>query len=137
MLGKYFLHDVNTECDWLNGAFLFFRRSLMEYFPGKKLDDRFFMYAEDQLWCEQAKEAGFRNYFLATTTIVHVNSGSSSIKRQLRNRQVMFKHELALVKRRKGSGPYYIHFAAIFGAKELTRNFIKWLLYILSGKMLR
>lgn len=137
MLGKYFRHDVSIECDWLNGAFLLFKRDLLDHFPNKKLDDRFFMYAEDQLWCEQAKEAGFRNYFYADTTIVHVNSGSSSIKRQLHNRQVMLKHELALVRRRKGAGLYYFFFALIYGAKEMGRNAVKWLLYYLFGKTLR
>ncbi|MFM7672888.1 MAG: glycosyltransferase family 2 protein [Bacteroidota bacterium] len=137
MLGKYFRHDVSTDCDWLNGAFLFFERRLVIHFPEGKLDDRFFMYAEDQLWCEQAREAGCRNYFYAGTTVVHVNSGSSSVRRQLQNRQVMFRHELDIVRRRKGTGFYYVLFVMIFGFKEYSRNAIKWIVYQLTGRLLR
>jgi GT2 family glycosyltransferase len=95
------------------------------------------MYAEDQLWCEQARKAGYRNYFYAGTTIVHVNSGSSSVKRQLHNRQVMFNHELAIVRRRKGAGWYYVVFLLVYGFKEYTRNAIKWLVYQLTGRLIR
>jgi GT2 family glycosyltransferase len=137
MLGKYFRHDVDLECDWLNGAFLFFKKSLLDSFSNKKLDNRFFMYAEDQLWCEQAKEAGFRNYFIADTTIVHVNSGSSSVRKQLTNRATMFRHELAIMRRRKGMGVYYGCFYLIYGLKEQSRNAIKWILYQLTGRLIR
>jgi len=137
MLGKYFKHDLSLDCDWLNGAFLFFEHRLLSHFPDGKLDDRFFMYAEDQLWCEQARESGLRNYFFADTTIVHVNSGSSSVRRQLQNRQVMFRHELAIVRRRKGVGLYYGLFVLLFGFKEYTRNAIKWTVYQLTGRLIR
>ena len=137
MLGKYFKHDLSLDCDWLNGAFLFFERRLLSHFPDGKLDDRFFMYAEDQLWCEQARESGLRNYFFADTTIVHVNSGSSSVRRQLQNRQVMFRHELAIVRRRKGVGLYYGLFVLLFGFKEYTRNAIKRIAYQLTGRLIR
>lgn len=137
MLGKYFRHDRSLACDWLNGAFLLFERRLLDQFPQQKLDDRFFMYAEDQLWCEQAIEQGRHNYFIADTTIVHVNSGSSSIRKQLSNRQTMFRHELAILKRRKGIGVYYLLFVIIFGLKEYTRNAIKWLYYQLTGRLIR
>lgn len=137
MLGQYFKHDRSLDCDWLNGAFLLFDRRLLSQFSGGRLDDRFFMYAEDQLWCEQAREAGLRNYFFAGTTIVHVNSGSSSVKRQLQNRQVMFRHELAIVRRRKGVGLYYGLFVLLFGFKEYTRNAIKWMAYRLTGRLIR
>ena len=137
MLGKYFKHDLSLDCDWLNGAFLFFERRLLSHFTDGKLDDRFFMYAEDQLWCEQARESGLRNYFFADTTIVHVNSGSSSVRRQLQNRQVMFRHELAIVRRRKGVGLYFGLFVLLFGFKEYTRNAIKWIAYQLTGRLIR
>lgn len=137
MLGKYFRHNRSLVCDWLNGAFLLFERHLLDLFPNKKLDDRFFMYAEDQLWCEQAKEQGLYSYFVADTTIVHVNSGSSSLRKQLSNRLTMFRHELAIMKRRKGFGIYYLLFALVFGCKEYIRNGIKWLYYQLTGRLIR
>lgn len=136
LLGKYFRHDKPLECDWLNGAFLLFRRDLLRSFQAGKLDDRFFMYAEDQLWCEQAKDLGYHNFFTPATTIIHVNSGSSSIRKQLSNRQTMFRHELMIMRQRKGMGLYYFAFAVLFGVKEYTRNAIKWVYYQLTGRLI-
>ena len=78
MLGKYFKGDFDTECDWINGAFLIFNRSILDQLPGGKLDERFFMYGEDHLWSYQIKKLGYRNYFYSGTSIVHINNASTS-----------------------------------------------------------
>lgn len=137
MRGKYFRHDANIECDWVNGAFLLFPRKILEQLPGEKLDDRFFMYGEDQLWCEQIKRLGYKILFFAETTIMHIGSGSADLSTQLKLRKVMMKHELEIMRLRKGSGLYYYVFAAIYVSKESIRNFIKAIVLRLSGKMLR
>lgn len=137
MLGKYFRHDADTECDWLNGAFFMFRKQLVEKMPGNKLDERFFMYGEDQLWCEQVKAMGLRNLFFAGTTIIHINSGSTSPARQLALRKVMMKHELEIMRLRKGKGIYYFLFSILFVTKEAARNFIKFIYFKLTGKQVR
>jgi len=64
MLGKYFKCDESIDCDWVNGAFMVFEKKILDHLPQRKLDDRFFMYGEDQLWCEQVKNLGFRVVFL-------------------------------------------------------------------------
>jgi len=137
MLGKYFKHDENIECDWLNGAFFLFPRKILEQLPGKKLDDRFFMYGEDQLWCEQIKELGFRILFFAESTIIHIGTGSAQHSSQIKIRKIMMKHELEIMRLRKGSVFYYYVFAFIYVLKESVRNFIKSIVLRLSGKMLR
>jgi GT2 family glycosyltransferase len=137
MLGKYFRHDENIACDWLNGAFLLFPRKLVEQMPGKKLDDRFFMYGEDQLWCEQAKLLGYARLFNAGTTIIHLNSGSTERSKQVALRRTMMKHELEIMRLRKGRGLYYFLFKLIFGVKEGTRNLIKSIVFRLTGKIIR
>jgi GT2 family glycosyltransferase len=137
MLGKYFRHDQDMECDWLNGAFFLFPSKILNELPGKKLDDRFFMYGEDQLWSEQIKKLGYSNYFFAGTTIIHISSGSTAISKQLALRRTMMKHELIIMKERKGSGLYYFLFKCIFVAKEGTRNFLKRVIFALTGKLLR
>jgi len=137
MLGKYFRHDKDMECDWLNGAYFLFPRKIIGELPGNKLDDRFFMYGEDQLWCEQIKKLGYKNQFFAGTSIIHINSGSTELKKQLALRKTMMKHELAIMKERKGRGVYYFFFKCIYVAKEGTRNLIKGILFRLTGKMLR
>jgi GT2 family glycosyltransferase len=137
MLGKYFRHDENTTCDWVNGAFFMFPRAVLEHLPGKKLDDRFFMYGEDQLWCEQIGKLGLPTVFFAGTTIVHINSGSTSREKQLALRKSMMRHELEIMRLRKGNGAYYVFFKIIYVFKETTRNLIKALIFRLTGKILR
>ena len=109
----------------------------MEQFHNKKLDDRFFMYGEDHLWCYQIKQLGYRILFFAESTIVHIGSGSANISCQLELRNVMMKHELEIMRLRKGKGVYYYIFAMIYVSKEKIRNFIKRIVLKLSGKMLR
>ncbi len=137
MLGKYFRHDEDMQCDWLNGAFFLFRRNILEKMPGKKLDDTFFMYGEDQLWCEQIKALGYRNLFFAGTTIIHINSGSTSSSKQLALRKIMMQHELEIMRLRKGRGVYYFFFKIFFVSKESARNLVKSIWFKLTGKMIR
>ena len=137
MLGKYFRCDEDTECDWVNGAFFMFLKNIVSALPGKKLDDRFFMYGEDQLWCMQIKRLGYRIIFYAGTTIIHLQGGSAGIKKQLALRKTMMRHELEIMKWRKGTGIYYLVFALIYGFKETTRNFIKWIGLKITGKLIR
>ncbi len=137
MLGKYFRHERDTECDWVNGAFFLFPRMVIEKLPEKKLDDRFFMYGEDQLWCGQIRNLGYAIRFYAGTTIIHINSGSTGIAKQLKLRKTMRKHELEIMRTRKGKGIYYFLFKFIYVAKEGSRNFIKSILFRLTGKLLR
>ncbi len=137
MLGKYFRHDENMECDWVNGAFFLFPKKILEIFPVKKLDGRFFMYGEDQLWCEQASNAGYKIFFYADTTIIHINSGSTGLSKQLSLRKTMMKHELEIMKLRQGKGFYYYAFKMIYGFKEGSKNLIKKIYYKLTGKLIR
>lgn len=137
MLGKYFRHDENINCDWVNGAFIMFSRNILAQLPGNKLDDRFFMYGEDQLWCEQIKASGYKVVFFSGTTIIHINSGSTDKKKQLALRKRMMKHELEIMRFRKGLGVYYYLFALIYSLKEIGRNLIKAFVLKLSGKMIR
>ena len=137
MLGKYFKHDTDIECDWVNGAFFLFPRNILEKLPGKKLDDRFFMYGEDQLWSEQIKNIGFKIYFYSQTTIIHINSGSTDLSKQLSLRKTMMKHELEIMKWRKGNGLYYFVFRFVYVTKETARNLIKSIIFRQTGRLVR
>ena len=137
MMGKYFRHDKDAWCDWVNGAFFLLRKQVLDKLPGKKLDDRFFMYGEDHLWCEQVRKAGYRVFFFAGTTIIHINSGSTDTSKQLQLRKTMMKHELEIMRARKGSGLYYQLFKGIYTTKEGARNLVKKLVFRSSGKIMR
>lgn len=137
MLGQFFKHDESLEADWVNGAYFLLPMAVIKQFPGHKLDERFFMYGEDVLWCEQIKNLGYKIFFQAETTIVHISSGSTDLTKQLRLRKVMVKHEMAIMAQRKGKGVYYVCFSVLYVGKEYLRYAIKWLVFQLSGRLLR
>jgi GT2 family glycosyltransferase len=137
MLGKYFRHDESMECDWLNGAFFLFPASILAQLEEGKLDERFFMYGEDQLWCEQIRKKGYSIYFFAGTTIVHIHSGSTDPKKQLALRRTMMKHERKIMQLRKGKGLYYILFNIIYTLKEGVRNLVKRIIFRSTRRMIR
>jgi GT2 family glycosyltransferase len=137
MLGKYFKNDFNCSCDWVNGAFFIFRKKLLNHFPDHKLDDRFFMYAEDQLWCWQFNQLGYTNYFYSETFIIHINNASTKLEKRLQLLKIMFAHELAVMRERKGQGLYYLIFVFIYGTKEWVRFFVKSIVLRVFGKMMR
>lgn len=78
MLNQYFKGDFNTRVDWCNGAYFMLCKDTLQDLPGRKLDDRYFMYGEDQLWCYQMIQAGYINYYFAGASIVHIGSASTS-----------------------------------------------------------
>lgn len=137
MLGQFFQHDESLEADWVNGAYFLLPKSVIQLLPGGKFDERFFMYGEDVLWCEQIKNLGYKIYFQANTTIIHISSGSTDLAKQLRLRKVMVKHELAIMAQRKGKGVYYTCFSLLFVGKEYLRYSIKWLVFKITGRLIR
>lgn len=136
MLGRYFKADFDAECDWLNGAFFMFRKDILQKLPHQKLDDRFFMYGEDHLWCMQFKQLGYRHQFLSATQIMHINSGSTDIKKQLQLKRVMMKHEVEIMKYASSSAINLFFLKMIYLFKENARYLIKWMVQKLSGRIL-
>lgn len=126
MLNQYFKGDRNTYADWVSGAFMMFHKAILDKLPGKKLDERFFMYGEDQLWCYQFTELGYRNYYLSETTVIHINNASTEPGKQLQLVTKFFDLEMQIMEYRKGGKTLYYHiYSAIYTAKEMMRYYIK------------
>jgi GT2 family glycosyltransferase len=136
MLGKYFRYDADIECDWIGGAFFMVPKRIIDQLPDKKLDERFFMYGEDQIWCAQIRKLGYKIYFFSGTTVIHIHSGSTELSKQIAMRKLHMKHELQIMELRKGRGLYYYIFKAIFVTKETTRNLIKSTILRLTGRLM-
>jgi GT2 family glycosyltransferase len=85
--GRYYLsyldEDQITDVDSVVGAFLMIRRSVVEQIG--PLDERFFMYSEDEDWCWRAKQAGGRVVY-HPRVVVHHAKGASTSKNRLRMR---------------------------------------------------
>lgn len=137
MLGKYFNNDRSVECDWVNGAFFMLPAAVVRELPDQKLDERFFMYGEDVLWCEQIKKLGYKVYFFADSTIVHIAGASTNFRRQLQLKKVMLRNELLIMAHRKGRGLYYYVFALLYGSKEYFRYLIKWGVFSITGRLIK
>ncbi len=125
MLNQYFKGDYNTYADWVSGAFMMFQRSALNKLPGKKLDERFFMYGEDQLWCYQFYELGYTSFYFADTTVIHIHNASTEPSKQLLLLKKFLALELKIMEYRKGKTLYYYTFSAILTGKEMLRYYIK------------
>ena len=79
IFNKYYLGylspDITVESDVLVGSFLWLRKSISDKIGG--LDNSFFMYGEDIDLSYRIKTAGFKNYYLADTTIIHYKGEST------------------------------------------------------------
>ncbi len=77
--GRYYLsyldEDAVADVDSIVGAFMLIRRSVIDAIG--MLDERFFMYCEDEDWCWRAKQAGGRVVY-HPGLVVHHRKGSST-----------------------------------------------------------
>lgn len=67
--------DENHEVDVLSGAFMMIRKSALDQIG--LLDENFFMYGEDIDISYRIKQAGYKNYYLADTSIIHYKGEST------------------------------------------------------------
>lgn len=83
LLGSFFDHNKSVIVDWVWGAYFMFRKDLLDQMHGNKLDDSYFMYAEDMQWCWDIRKLGYEIHYCADTTVVHLMGGSSANKKDL------------------------------------------------------
>jgi GT2 family glycosyltransferase len=70
---------VARDVDWLGGAFLWIRGSLLRRIGG--LDEDFFFYGEDIEFCHRVWQAGYRCFYDPTRSITHLGGSSSDPSR--------------------------------------------------------
>ncbi|WP_165917250.1 glycosyltransferase family 2 protein [Flaviaesturariibacter aridisoli] len=79
VFGRYHLghlsEHANHEVDVLAGAFMFIPRAVLDEVGS--FDEAFFMYGEDVDLSYRIQEAGYKNYYLADTTIIHFKGEST------------------------------------------------------------
>jgi len=90
--GKYHLGYLNQnethQIDILSGAFMMIRKSVLDEIGD--LDEHFFMYGEDIDLSYRIAKAGYRNYYLANTSIIHYK-GESTKKSSINYVVVFYK----------------------------------------------
>jgi N-acetylglucosaminyl-diphospho-decaprenol L-rhamnosyltransferase len=68
-------YEHPTDPDWVTGAALMIRRSLLEEIGG--FDEGFFMYCEDIDICKRVRERGYALRFEPSATMTHVGGASA------------------------------------------------------------
>jgi GT2 family glycosyltransferase len=74
LLGGYFDHTTSLYCDWIWGTFFLSKKELLKDLPHGKLDDSFFLYFEDVVWCKQLQNLGKKIHYFADFSILHYHS---------------------------------------------------------------
>ena len=67
--------DDTYEVDAVSGSFMMINRKVFEKIGG--LDEKFFMYGEDLDWCFRVQQAGWKVYYVPTTSIIHYKGEST------------------------------------------------------------
>ena len=98
--GRYHLghlsNNATHEVDVLAGAFLMVRRTVLKTVG--VFDELFFMYVEDVDLSYRIQKAGYKNYYLADTTIIHFK-GESTKKSSINYVRVFYKAMSQFVKK--------------------------------------
>ena len=92
--------EQNHEVDVLAGAYLMVRHSVLQKVGS--FDEAFFMYGEDVDLSYRIQKAGFKNYYLADTTIIHFKGEST--KRGSLNYVRMFYYAMSVFVRKHYGG---------------------------------
>jgi O-antigen biosynthesis protein len=133
LFGRYHLGfldiDKIHEVEILSGAFMFLRNEAL----GKTglLDEDFFMYGEDIDLSYRLIKAGYKNYYLPETTIIHYKGEST--KKGSVNYVVVFYNAMIIFARKHFSKKnarlfsFFINLAIWFrAALAISRRFVKW-----------
>jgi GT2 family glycosyltransferase len=98
--GQYHLgyldKNENHEVEVLSGAFMFFRGELLHQIGG--FDEDYFMYGEDIDLSFQVIKQGYKNYYIADTSIIHYK-GESTKKGSLNYVKVFYEAMLIFAKK--------------------------------------
>ncbi len=71
-----YLHEDSTHAvDVISGAFMMIKKAVFDITGG--FDEQFFMYAEDIDLSFRIRQAGYQNFYLSNTTIIHFKGEST------------------------------------------------------------
>lgn len=78
MQGFYFDYAKPGNPDWVWGTFFMFRREILGYLPGNRLNQDYFMYLEDMQWCWDIRKLGYEIHYTPESYIIHFGGGSGA-----------------------------------------------------------
>lgn len=107
---EFFDHGRRGEPDWLTGACLLVRGSVLAEVGG--FDPGIFLYGEELEWCWRVRRAGWSVAFDPSVTVVHHRGASGGTAQAWRVRLAMAGDAYSVRKHRGGA-----YFAAFFAAR--------------------
>jgi GT2 family glycosyltransferase len=100
----YLPTDETYEIDAISGAFMVLSRAALEKVSG--FDEDYFMYGEDIDLCYRVKQAGFKVFYVHTTSTVHFK-GESTRRSVINEVKVFYEAMQIFVRKRYGSNPIF------------------------------
>jgi N-acetylglucosaminyl-diphospho-decaprenol L-rhamnosyltransferase len=102
IFAKYYLGHLpekeNNEIDVISGSYFMFRKQALEKTGG--FDEKFFMYGEDIDLSYRIQQAGYTNYYLAGSTIIHFKGEST--RKDIKYVKLFYKAMNIFVKKHYG-----------------------------------
>ena len=120
--------NENHEVDVLAGAFMMMKKEVLDKVGG--FDETFFMYGEDVDLSYRIQKAGFKNYYVAETSIIHFK-GESTRKASMNYVKMFYNAMSIFVKKHYGGSRagffiFLIHIAIwLRAAFTAASNFIR------------
>jgi len=122
--------EENHEVDVLAGAFLMTRKEVLEKVGS--FDDAFFMYGEDVDLSYRIQKAGYKNYYLSETTIIHFK-GESTKRGSLNYVKMFYQAMITFVKKHYGgarAGIFQFSIKAAIWLRALIAALLKLIKWI-------
>ncbi len=120
IFSRYHLGNLNEDedhvVDVLAGAFMLVRKSILDKIGA--FDESFFMYGEDIDLSYRIQQAGFKNYYLSQTTILHFK-GESTKKGSLNYVKMFYKAMSIFVTKHYGGSEAGVYKLLIHAAIKL------------------
>ncbi|MFA6456702.1 MAG: glycosyltransferase [Bacteroidota bacterium] len=94
--------DKTYEVDAVSGSFMMITREVYQKIDG--LDEKFFMYGEDLDWCYRVQQAGWKVYYVPTTSIIHYK-GESTKRSDIDELKVFYNAMRLFVRKHHAGSP--------------------------------
>ncbi|MBN1816832.1 MAG: glycosyltransferase family 2 protein [Sedimentisphaerales bacterium] len=130
MLG-WWDRTTEREVDVVSGMFMLVRSEAIQQVG--RMDETYFIYAEETDWCWRFKKAGWKCLFTPEARIIHLDGGGKSTD-QLSIRMFVQLHKSLLIFFRKNRGVLSFMLAKLFFVLCMGLRTIVWRLLSLGGR---
>ncbi len=113
------LHEGSTHAvDVLSGAFMMIKKSVYELTGG--FDEQFFMYAEDIDLSFRIRQAGYLNFYLSNTTIIHFKGEST--RKDFHNVKIFYAAMELFMKKHFSARMFFLKLYFLTAGVRLSRT---------------